>query len=605
VSAGAPPPARAPAAAAAAERRRTARLRGWKNLGPYRWRLGGLALLSAAEVLLRVALPWPMKVVVDHALGTMPPPPSLVAVVGAARESWLLFAVAAGIVLQLMHQAVMMAHTRLHTTTGHLLTRDLRQRLFVHLQALSLRHHTRMRVGDAVYRLQSDAAFLDQLLVRGVLPLLFSAATLVVMFAILLSINVRLALMSLAVVPFLFIWIQWYRPRIRPTADRAHALESRLTARLHESFSAIRLVKSFAREPHERDRFAGAATDAMEARVDVSEREAWFSLVIGDLIVLGTSVVVLFGGLEVLHGRLTVGTLLLALAYVGFVYGPLSGIAMTTGTIEQALVSARRVSEIFDLATEVDDGGAPSPRLSGHVEYRQVSFSYENKPVLRDVSFTAKPGELVAIVGPSGSGKTTLVSLLPRFYDPSDGRILVDGHDTSEYRLRTLREQIAIVQQEVIVFAGTVRGNLRYGALDATDAQIEAAARAANAHDFIIGLEDGYDTQLAESGIGLSGGEKQRLSIARAFLKNAPILILDEPTAALDTRSEELVFRAVEQLREGRTTFVIAHRLSTVRSADRILVLDRGQLVAEGTHRTLLESNDLYRQLAAQLTMPE
>jgi ABC-type multidrug transport system fused ATPase/permease subunit len=340
----------------------------------------------------------------------------------------------------------------------------------------------------------------------------------------------------------------------------------------------------------------------MEARIVLSERQAWFSLVVGNLMVLGTAIVVLFGGFEVLAGRLTVGTLLLALAYVGFVYGPLTGIATTTGAIGEALVSARRVKEMFALATEVDDGSAASPRLTGHVEVRHVTFSYDGTPVLRDVSFTASPGELVAVVGPSGSGKTTLVSLIPRFYDPLQGQILLDGHDIVRYRLRTLREQIAIVQQEVIVLAGSVRENLRYGALDATDEEIEAAARAANAHDFIMRLPRGYDTELSEAGSGLSGGERQRLTIARAFLKNAPILILDEPTAALDAGSEELIFDAVEHLRRGRTTLVIAHRLSTVRSADRILVLDRGRLVAQGTHRALLEVNPLYQRLAAHLT---
>lgn len=581
------------------------RLRGWKNLGPYKWRLLALTVLSAFEVALRVALPWPMKLIVDHALGSVPPPGWLVAAAGATRESWLWFAVAGGIVLQAAHQAVLMTHTRIHNATAHLLTRDLRQRLFVHLQALSLRHHSRMPLGDVVFRLQSDASFLDRLLVRGLLPLAFSAATLIVMFAILVRIDVHLALMSLAVVPFLFIWIRRHARQIRPSADRAQVLESRLTARLHESLSAIRLVKSFAREPYEGHRFSGAATEAMEARVTVSEREAWFSLVVGNLIVLGTSAVVLFGGLEVLRGHLTIGTLLLALAYLGFVYGPLSGIATTTNLIEQALASRRRVMEVFALTTEVDDGTAPSPRLRGHVEFRHVSFAYNGTPVLRDISFEAAPGELVAVVGPSGSGKTTLVSLIPRFYDPKEGQILLDGHPNARYRLRSLRQQIAIVQQEVIVLAGSIRENLRYGRLDATDEEIEAAARAANAHDFIMRLEHGYDTELAEAGGGLSGGEKQRLSIARAFLKNAPLLILDEPTAALDAMSEALIFDAVEHLREGRTTFVIAHRLSTVRTADRICVLDAGRLVAQGRHESLLATSDLYCQLAAQLTHPE
>jgi ATP-binding cassette subfamily B protein len=576
-------------------------LHGWKNLRPYSSRLLALAGLSVAEVALRVTLPWPMKVVVDHAVAGAMPPRWIVAISGMSRESWLLFAVTAGIVVQMAHQAVLMAHTRIHAVTGYQLTRDLRQRLFMHLQALGLRHHARLPVGDAVYRLQSDAAFLDQLLVRGVLPLIFSATTLVVMFAVLARIDLLLALTSLVIVPLLYAWIRWYGRRLGPSAATTHASEARLTARLQESFSAIRLVKSFAREPYESTRFAGIAGDAMQARVTLTGREAWFSLVVGNLIVLGTSLVLYVGGRHVISGRITLGTLLLALAYLGFVYGPLSGIAGATGTIQQALASARRVRDMFRLATEVDDGRI-APVLIGRIEFQHVSFSYDGAPVLRDISFTINPGELVAIVGASGSGKTTLVSLIPRFYDPVKGRILLDGIDSRRLRLRTLREQIAIVQQEVIVLSGSVRDNLRYGRLDASASEIETAARSAHAHEFIMRLDQGYDAELAEAGVGLSGGEKQRLSIARAFLKNARILILDEPTAALDTVSERLIIDAIERLRKDRTTLVIAHRLSTVRSADRILVLDRGQLVAEGTHESLLRASDVYRRLAAQLT---
>jgi ATP-binding cassette subfamily B protein len=579
------------------------RLRGWKNLAPYKWRLLLLAALSCGEVVLRVLLPWPMKIVVDHALGAIATPAWITGLVGAQRQSVLAIAVVASILLQMAHQLVLMAHTRVYTFTGTLLTRDLRQRLFVHLQSLSLRQHSKMPVGESVYRLQADAGFLDQLIVRGILPLAFSAATLVVMFTILMRMDMQLALVALTIVPLLFAWIRWYTRRLRPTADRTHAVESRLSARLHESFSAIRLVKSFAREPYEGYRFAGAADDAMQARLVLSSREAWFSLIVGDLIVLGTAAVVFVGGQQVIRGRLTVGNLLLTLAYLGFVYGPLAGIANTAGAIQQALASARRVRQAFALAKEADDGTVAPHRFEGRIEFQHVSFAYEHRVVLRDVSFTASPGQMIAIVGPSGSGKTTLVSLMPRFYDATSGSVRLDGHDIKTYRLRTLREQVAIVLQDVMTLAGSVRDNLRYGRLDADDEAIERAARAAHAHEFIMRLEHGYDTELSEAGAGLSGGERQRLSIARAFLKDAPILILDEPTAALDRVSEALVFEAVGQLRKGRTLFVIAHRLSTVQAADTIIVMNHGEIVGRGTHDELLRSNELYRHLAAELSV--
>jgi ATP-binding cassette, subfamily B, bacterial len=577
----------------------------FRDARKYRLQLALLALLSCAEVALRVLLPWPMKAVVDNALGngTMPTWLGWIPRSGDSAERLLLELVAAGFFVQVGHQGVLMLHSRLYSSTGHEITRDLRERLFAHIQGLSLRHHSKTPVGESVYRLESDTICLEKMLLGGVMPLVFSTLTLVVMFSVLMSVNVSLALVSLSVVPFLFVWIRWSARFIRPGAERTRMLESRMSARLHESFAAIRLVKSYGREPYEGRRFSGAATEAMQARVGLSSRQALFSSVVGALTVVGTSLVIYVGGLLVLRGRLTVGDLLVSLAYLGFVYGPLSGIANTSVTLQEAFASADRVRDVLQLSPEVHEPpNAVAPgRLRGRIEYRDVSFAYDGRPILQNVSFVVEPGEFVAIVGPSGSGKTTLVSLLPHFYEATSGEVQIDGIDVRRYRLGTLRDQIALVLQDAVVLSGSISANLRYGNLAATNVQIEAAARAANAHEFISAMHEGYDTELGYAGSTLSGGQRQRLSMARAFLKNAPMLILDEPTAALDTMSERLVIDALRRLHSGRTTFVIAHRLSTVRDADKILVLDGGRLVAQGTHESLMQENDLYRSLAAQL----
>jgi ABC-type multidrug transport system fused ATPase/permease subunit len=576
-----------------------------ERLRAHRVPILGLAVLSALEVLLRVLLPWPMKAIVDQALGPVPVTPWLgwLSGDGSNRMALLVMLALIGVAIQFVHQLVLMSHTRQSAILGTRLTRSLREELFVHLQGLALRHHTRRPIGDSVHRLEVDAGCLELWLLRGVFPMTFSAVTLVAMFAILAGIDRWLALVSLSVVPFMLVWIRLGGARLRPNVEQTRRLESRLTARLHESFAAIRLIKSFAREPYETTRVFGAADEAIRARVLLSTREAVFSLVIGSLTVIGSTLVIIVGGLLVIRGQLTVGTLLVALAYLGFVYGPLSGIANTTTTIHQALAGARRVREILALTPEGHEDAAaiPAPAFSGAVRFEHVSFRYDHREVLDDVEFETRPGEMLALVGPSGAGKTTLVSLIPRLYEPTSGRILIDGLDVRHLRLADLRRQIAIVQQDAPVMSGTVLDNLRYGRLDASREEVESAARAANADEFIERLEEGYDTPLGESGAGLSGGQRQRLSMARAFLKDAPILILDEPTAALDAISEEAVFTGLRRLRAGRTTFVIAHRLSTIRDADRILVMDRGRIVDQGTHDTLLRSSTLYRRLAARI----
>jgi ATP-binding cassette, subfamily B, bacterial len=586
-------------------------LAGWtlSFLRPYRGRVAAIVALSLLEIGLAALAPWPLKAVVDSVLGGHPLP-SLVAgpaqtLSGGSATALLVVIVVAGLLLQLASEIVLMAHTQIQVSTAQRIVYDLRLSLLSHLQALSLRHHVAARTADGVYRLESDAYCINDLVIGGVFPLAMAALKLGVMFVILVRLDLTLALLSLVVIPFLWAALRYYSRRMADRAERVKALESSLVERMFEVLSTIKVVKSFARERHELTRFRAAGDDTRLARLRLTWQESLFSVVVSAITLSGTALVLGVGGLHVLQGTLTVGSLLVVIAYLAAVYTPLSSIAHTTGSLQQAVVSARRVRETMALTPEPFDmpGARDASSIAGDIRFEQVGFAYDERTILQDVSFAARPGELVALVGLTGAGKTTLASLLPRFFDPTTGRITIDGVDVREYDLRSLRERIALVPQEPVLFAGTIADNIRYGRLGASQAEVEAAARAAHVHTFVERLPHGYDSLVAEAGATLSGGERQRLGIARALLKDAPILILDEPTSSLDAISEEIVFDALRRLREGRTTLVIAHRLSTIRDASRILVLHDGRVVAQGTHDELMESNELYRRMCARLSV--
>jgi ATP-binding cassette subfamily B protein/subfamily B ATP-binding cassette protein MsbA len=567
-------------------------------------------VIAAIDIGLGVLAPWPLKLIVDNVLGKQPLPSSLDWLErltwGDSRVALLLIIVVGGALLTVLTQFMSMINTQVQVDTGQRMVYSLRSRLLTHLQALALRHHIVSRTADSVYRLETDAYCVHDLVMSGMLPLVTSTLTLAAMFVVLLRLDWQLALLSLTIIPLLYVCLRYYSLRMVDRAERVKELESKLVERLYEILSSIKVIKSFAREPHELQRFATSGAETMNARLRFTWQESLFTLAVTAITVGGTALVLAVGGIHVLQGSLTIGGLLVVTAYLGAVYGPLSSIAHTTGALQNAVASSRRVRKIFAETPEALDAphAIDAAGVKGDVRFEQVSFSYdEARGILDDITFEAKPGEMVALVGLTGAGKSTLVSLLPRFFEPTAGHVLIDGVDVAKYRLRSLRERIAIVLQEPMLFGGTIADNIRYGCLHATDEEVEEAARAAHAHDFIMRLPQGYNTLVAEAGASLSGGERQRLSIARALLKNAPILILDEPTSSLDALSEEAVFRALSRLRAGRTTIVIAHRLSTIRDANRILVLHDGRIIAQGTHRDLLMSNDLYRRMCQRLSL--
>ena len=581
-------------------------------LRPYRRQAILLSVLLGVQIALGAAQPWPLKWIIDNVLDNAAHPFAepwrgwLEAISGNNLVVVLILIVIAGVLLQVVNHFVTAYATQIQVDAGQRMVYDLRARLFEHLQALGLQHHITTNTGDAVYRIDVDSYSIENLVMSGLIPLATSIVSLVVMFVILVRLDVTVAVLSLSIIPFLLLYMRSYTRTVASQMEHVKELESKLIERLYEVFSAIRLVKSFAREPHEKHRYTSFGNDVMNARIAITWRESLFWVVVSTITILGTALVLIVGGMQVLRGGMSVGDLTVAIAYLGAIYGPLSTIAHTAGTLQGAVTGAKRVRSVLALAPETVDppDAIDATGIRGEITFDKVSFTYaDGTPVLHDINFTARPGEMIALVGLTGAGKTTLVSLIPRFYEPTIGRVLVDGRDIRGYRLRSLRERIAIVLQDPVLFAGTIADNLRYGRLDATDAEVEEAARAAHAHDFVSHLPKRYETPVAEAGGGLSGGERQRLSVARAILKNAPILILDEPTSSLDAISEEIVFAALRRLRTGRTTIVIAHRLSTVRDADRILVLDGGRIAAQGRHAELLQTSQLYRRMCARLSV--
>jgi ATP-binding cassette subfamily B protein len=571
-------------------------------LRPHTRSVTALLTLSACEVGLGVLRPWPLKFLVDDVLSTHRS--AYVTQLGA--ETALLLGCCAYLLLHILNEVNSALHTQLQVGIGQRLVVDLRQRMFAHLQSLSLRFHLRRGTGDTIYHIENDAYCVESLTMSGFVPMLTAGATLCAMFFVLMRMSWQLAVMALAVLPALVLVNRYFMERMIVGSERLKEVESRGVSFVQEVFSAIRVVKAFGREDHEATRFQSQGRAVVAARTKLTWQESFYVASINTVTTVGTGAVLYLGGRRVLGGAMSVGEMLVAMSYLASVFEPLSSMSRTVGKVQGSFASARRVLRTFANEPEVRDrpGAMPAPRLRGRVEFRDVSFGYDKgRPVLEHISFKAESGQTVAIVGLTGAGKTTLVSLITRFYDPTSGQVRIDDHDLTDYSLNSLRQQIAVVLQDPVLLSGTLADNIRYGRLDASDADVEAAAKAAYAHDFIVRLPQGYDTRLGDDGTQLSGGERQRVSIARALLRDAPVLILDEPTASLDARAEAHIFDALATLMQDRTTFVIAHRLSTVRHAHKILVLDGGRSVGFGDHEENLRSVPLYRELCERLAV--
>jgi ATP-binding cassette subfamily B protein len=583
--------------------RREFRRRSWPLLRPYWPQLCLATLAMMLEAALAVFRPWPLKVVIDRVLSQKSSRiPFLHGWLDNApftRMQVLYGACGAIIAIAVLAGLLVYYYTSAMGRVGENYVFGLRRDLFGHLQRLSLRFHDHQRTGDLTHRLMSDIKELQTLISGGLSSLLTNAWLLAGMLILMLWVNWKFALVSLSLSPLLFLTVFRYKRRIKAASRRARKSTGVLAALAQETLASIRIVQGLAQEDQQDERFQAQSENYHEASLELVRYQARIAPLVDTIAAVGVTIVIWYGAMRVMAGELTTGDIVLFFAYVSSLYAPMKGLARFSVDVDKAAVSAERIAEVMLIRSDVSDreGARKISHLAGRIEFRDVSFEYESgQPVLSRINLAIAPGEKIAIVGATGAGKSTLVSLIPRFYDPTSGGVCIDGVDIRDFSLQSLREQISLVLQDSLLFNGSIRDNIAFGRPGASEEQIVAAAVTANADEFIQRLPEGYETIVAERGTTLSGGQKQRIAIARAILRDAPILLLDEPTSSLDSTSEQVVMEALERAAQGRTTFIIAHRLSTARLADRIVVLDRGRIVEEGTHFDLLEINGKYAQ---------
>ncbi len=554
---------------------------------PFWTHMTAFLLLSLLSTPLALLLPVPLKVVVDSVLGSAPLPGFvdflLPGWVSGSETGLLIFAAGSFLAISLLRQLQALGQTLLQVYTTERLTLAFRAQLFRHAQRLSISYHDSQGTADSIYRIQYDATTLPSIVIDGVVPFITSGLTLASMLYVIAILDWQLAIVGIVISPALVCLSALYRQPLRNQSRQAKRLESSAISVVQEVLSALRVVKAFSQEEREQQRFVQRSSEGMRSRLRLALLEGAFGLLVGLLTAGGSAAVLLIGAMRVQSGALSLGELLLVMSYLTQFYDPLRSMSKRIGRLQSSLASAERAFALLDHEPDVRDRRNPRSltRASGQISFENVSFGYlHGHQVIKAISFDAQPGARVGIAGATGAGKTTLLGLLMRFYDPDEGRILLDGRSLSEYRVVDLRNQFTTVLQDTVLFSATIAENIAYARPGASRKEIIAAAQAACAHEFIIGLPEGYETVVGERGMRLSGGERQRVALARAFLKDAPILILDEPTSSVDSATERSIMQATRKLMEGRTTFIISHRLSALRDCDLRIDIEDGEFRA-------------------------
>src|ERR1700676_3446134 len=569
------------------------------------WKALTLAFIAVlGETFSDILEPWPIKIVIDNILQSKALPrwlgPFVSGMFGSDKVAILNFAVAAVAIIAIVGAISSYIEKYLTSSVSQWVTHDLRRTLYNHIQRLSLAEHDKAQTGDLITRVTSDIGAVQDFISSALLGMLVNVLTLIGMIGVMLFINWRFTLIALSIAPALFVVVYSFTRRIKKASRALRKKESELITVVQEVLTSVRVVKAFAREDFEVNRFESHSLDNVETALKARSIKARLSPIVDVMVAIGTCLVLGYGARLALRGQLSAGVLIVFLLYLGKMYKPMRELSKIADTVSKAIVGYERIQEVLEIEARVRDlpRARRAPRFKGKIEFQHVNFAYDEKsPVLKDISFKIEPGQVAAIVGPSGTGKTTIISLIPRFYDPQSGTVKIDGVNIRDYTLKSLREQISFVLQETLLFHATVWDNIAYGKPDATTEQIMHAAELANAHEFIDKLPEGYATMIGERGANLSGGQRQRISIARAIIRNTPILILDEPTSGLDSASEQTVIEALDRLMEGKTSIVIAHHLNSIRHADIIFVVKDSELVEQGTHEELLAANGLYAEL--------